>query len=101
MRDAMTDRHSENAASPTRTYIAVWLLLLGLLAATLAVARLELFAQFSVLGSLGIASVKAGLVLVFFMHLKDESRFLKIMLTMALFALTVLIGLLYADVWLR
>ena len=97
----MTNRYSENAASQTRIYIAVWLVLLALLAATLAVARLQLFAQFSVLGSLVIASVKAGLVLAFFMHLKDESRFLKIMLTMALFALTVLMGLLYADVWLR
>lgn len=97
----MINRHSENTASPARTYIAVWLVLLGLLAATIAVARLQLFSQFSVLGSLGIASVKAGLVLVFFMHLKDEGLFLKIMLTMALFALTLLIGLLYADVWLR
>lgn len=97
----MTNRRSENAASPIRTYIAVWLVLMGLLAATLAVARFNLLVQFSVLGSLGIASVKAGLVLAFFMHLKDEGPFLKIMLTMALFALTVLIGLLYADIWLR
>ena len=101
MRDAMTNRYSENAASPARTYIVVWLVLLGLLAATIAVARMQLFAQFSVLGSLVIASVKAGLVLAFFMHLKDEGLFLKIMLTTALFALTVLIGLLYADIWLR
>ncbi len=97
----MTDRYSENAASPARTYIAVWLVLLGLLAATIAVAKLQLLAQFSVLGSLAIAAVKAGLVLAFFMHLKDEGRFLKIMLMTALFALTVLIGLLYADIWLR
>ena len=97
----MTNRLSHNAASKTRTYVAVWLALMVLLAATLAVARLHLLVQFSVLGSLGIASVKAGLVLAFFMHLKNEGLFLKIMLTMALFALTVLIGLLYADIWLR
>ncbi|MRR17757.1 MAG: cytochrome-c oxidase [Deltaproteobacteria bacterium] len=97
----MANRHSHNAASETRTYVAVWLVLMGLLAATVAVARLNLLVQFSVLGSLGIASVKAGLVLLFFMHLKDEGLFLKIMLAMALFALTVLIGLLYADIWMR
>lgn len=97
----MINRHSENTTSPARTYIAVWIVLMGLLAATIAVARLQLFERFSVLGSLGIASVKTGLILTFFMHLKDEGLFLKIMLTMALFALTVLIGLLYADVWLR
>jgi len=97
----MTNRRSENAASQARTYIAVWFVLLGLLAATIAVARLDLLAQFSVLGSLVIASVKAGLVLAFFMHLKDEGPFLKIMLPVALFALTVLVGLLFADIWLR
>ena len=83
------------------TYIVVWLLLLILLAATIATARLRLLAQYSVLGSLVIASVKAGLVLTFFMHLKDESRFLKIMLTLAILALTLLIGLLFTDIWLR
>lgn len=97
----MINHPSENTVAQARIYVAVWIVLLGLLAATIAVARLKLLAQFSVLGSLGIASVKAGLVLAFFMHLKDEGRFLKIMLIMALFALTVLIGLLYADVWLR
>jgi len=97
----MTDRHTENAGSPARTYIAVWLVLLSLLAATLAIARMQLLAQFSVLGALMIASVKAGLVLAFFMHLKDEGRFLKIMLTLAVAALTVLIGLMFADIWLR
>ena len=45
--------------------------------------------------------MKAGLVLAFFMHLKYEGRFLKGMLTVALFALTVLIGLTFVDVWYR
>jgi cytochrome c oxidase subunit IV len=83
------------------TYTAVWLALLILLIATLAVAKLRLLAQFSVLGSLVIASVKAGLVLAFFMHLKYEGKFLKGMLTVALLALTLLIGLTFVDVWLR
>lgn len=97
----MVNRTAENAASHVRTCVAVWFLLLGLLAATIAVSRLQLLAQFSILGSLVIASVKAGLVLAFFMHLKDEGPFLKIMLTLAVAALTVLIGLMFADIWLR
>ena len=48
-----------------------------------------------------IASLKAGLVLAFFMHLKYEGRFLKAILTVTLFALTLLIGLTFADVWYR
>ena len=97
----MEEKYAEDHAVATGTYAAVWLALLILLAATLAVAKLRLLAQFSVLGSLLIASAKAGLVLAFFMHLKYEGRFLKVMLTVALLALTLLIGLTFVDVWLR
>ena len=82
-------------------YTAVWLALLVLVAATVATARLQLLAGYSVLGSMVIASLKAGLVLAFFMHLKYEGRFLKEMLTLAVFALTLLIGLTFVDVWYR
>jgi cytochrome c oxidase subunit 4 len=97
----MREKYADNHIVPTGTYTAVWLALLVLLAATIAVAKLRLLAQFSVLGSLLIASAKAGLVLAFFMHLKYEGRFLKGMLTVALLALTLLIGLTFVDVWLR
>jgi len=86
---------------PDSTYTAVWLVLLVLLAATIAVARLHLLARYSVLGALLIASIKAVLVLSFFMHLKDEGRFLKGMLLLTLSALTILIGLTFVDVWYR
>jgi cytochrome c oxidase subunit 4 len=97
----MKEKYAENHAVTTRTYTGVWLVLLILLASTIAVAKLRLLAQFSTLGSLLIASAKAGLVLAFFMHLKYEGRFLKMMLTVAIAALTVLIGLTFVDVWLR
>lgn len=97
----MNREHSEDHAVSTSVYTAVWAVLLVLLAATIAVARFQLLARFSVLGSLGIASIKAGLVLAIFMHLKYEGRFLKGMLTLAVGALTVLIGLTFVDVWLR
>ncbi len=84
-----------------RTYVFVWVALLALLAATVAVAKGQLLAQYSVLGSLFIASVKAGLVLTFFMHLKYEPRFIKWMLFLALLALTAIIGLTFSDVWYR
>jgi cytochrome c oxidase subunit 4 len=97
----MREKYADNHIVPTGTYTAVWLALLVLLITTIAVAKLRLLAQFSVLGSLLIASAKAGLVLAFFMHLKYEGRFLKGMLTVALLALTLLIGLTFVDVWLR
>jgi cytochrome c oxidase subunit IV len=94
-------KYSENHIVPTGIYTAVWLALLVLLAATIAVAKLQLLARFSVLGSLAIASLKTGLVLAFFMHLKYEGRFIKGMLGLALLALTVLIGMTFVDVWYR
>lgn len=97
----MQESPSQNHVVATGTYTIVWLALLLLLAATIAIAKLQLLARFSVLGSLAIASAKAGLVLAFFMHLKYEGRFLKGMLALALAALTLLIGLTFVDVWYR
>jgi len=95
------DPSAETHIVATRTYAVVWLALLALLAATLAVARLQLMARYSVLGSLLIATAKAGLVLAFFMHLKYEGRFLKGLLLLTLCALTLFIGLTFVDVWYR
>jgi cytochrome c oxidase subunit 4 len=97
----MNEPYAGDHPVTTGTYTAVWLALLLLLSATVAVAKLQLLARFSVLGSMVIASVKAGLVLAFFMHLKEEGRFLKAMLTLTVSALTLLIGLTFIDVWYR
>lgn len=97
----MKDSSAETPIIATRTYAIVWIALLALLAATLAIARLQLLARYSVLGSLLIATAKAGLVLAFFMHLKYEGRFLKGLLLLTLAALALFIGLTFADVWYR
>ncbi len=97
----MSDKPPAAHIVATATYAAVWAALLVLLAATIAVAKLQLLAQYSVLGSLAIATAKAGLVLAFFMHLKYEGRFLKGLLVLALSALSLFIGLTFVDVWYR
>ncbi len=88
-------------ASNYRTYVYVWAALLLLLGMTIAVAKLSLLAQYSVIGSLFIASLKAGLVLVYFMHLKYEGWIVKGMLALALGSLTLIIMLTFSDVWFR
>jgi len=95
------DNHIEEHPVSGGTYTVVWLALLALLATTIIVARSNLLAQYSVLGALAIASLKAILVLFFFMHLKYEGNFLKIMLTLTLCALTILIGMTFIDIWYR
>ncbi|MBF0557670.1 MAG: cytochrome C oxidase subunit IV family protein [Nitrospirae bacterium] len=83
-----------------KTYALIWGLLLLLTAATITVAQMH-FTQYAVLISLVIASVKALLVLAFFMHLRYEGAFLKGVVFLAIIALTAIIGLTFVDVWYR
>jgi cytochrome c oxidase subunit 4 len=85
---------------PSGVYAWVWVALLVLLAATIAVARFH-FTSFSVVINLFISTAKAALVLLFFMHLRYEGTFLKVMLGVALSALTLMIILTFSDVWFR
>src|SRR5512139_2236429 len=99
MKERMRERQVHIVSSST--YILVWLALMALLAATIAVAKGQLLLKYSVLASLLIASVKAILVLAFFMHLKYEGRFLRGVLLIAIGALTITISLTFIDVWYR
>jgi cytochrome c oxidase subunit 4 len=83
-----------------RTFIIVWLALIALTAITVTVARLHL-GRFSTLTALAIASLKAGLVLWFFMHLKYESRLFQWLLLVPIVTLAVIIGLTFFDIWYR
>jgi cytochrome c oxidase subunit 4 len=85
---------------PYGTYVNVWIALMLLLAATIAVAKVA-FSKYSVFANLLIASLKAGLVLFFFMHLKYEKWVLKAMLFMVIATLTAVIALFFADVMFR
>ncbi|MGO9378827.1 MAG: cytochrome C oxidase subunit IV family protein [Dissulfurispiraceae bacterium] len=94
----------ESSQEPTAGYVhyaLIWVVLLALLITTIAVARLSLLANYSVLGSLFIATVKAGLVLTYFMHLKHEGLVVKGMLLLAVAALFFIIALTFVDVWYR
>jgi len=57
--------------------------------------------RFSTLTALVIASIKASLVLWFFMHLKYEKRLFRYMLLVPVATLTVIIGLTFLDIWYR
>ena len=56
-----------------RTYIIVWLTLLVLTAATVSVSYMHL-GVFNAVAALMIASVKASLVALYFMHLRYEKE---------------------------
>jgi len=94
----------DTSHEPTAGYVhyaLIWAALVALLVMTIAVARLSLLENYSVLGSLFIATVKAGLVLIYFMHLKHEGWVVKGMLLLAVAALFFIIALTFVDVWYR
>ena len=84
----------------TRNYVIIWIMLLALTGATIIVAGMHL-GRFSTLTALVIASIKASLVLWFFMHLKYEKRLFKFMFLVPVATLTVIIGLTFLDIWFR
>ena len=83
-----------------RTLILVWLGLLTLTALTIRISRLDLGVN-RVWGALAIASVKGGLVIAFFMHMRYESRLLRWLLFLALITLAIFIGFTFFDVLYR
>ncbi len=97
MRD---DTLKTETGSGYRTYILTWLILLGLTAATVAVYYLHLGNAGAVI-ALAIASLKAGLILLFFMHLLQEGRFLQGIFLIPVLLIGLIIGFTFLDVWYR
>jgi len=79
---------------------AVWAALLALTVATVLVTRVDLGAG-KVWAALAIASLKSGLVIAFFMHVKYESRLFRAILFVALVTLATFIGFTFFDVLYR
>jgi len=85
---------------PYIQYVWVWLGLLLLTGLTVMVAGLHL-GKASILGSLGIASVKSALVVTYFMNLRHESRLFRLMILVAVVTLFIIIGLTFTDILFR
>ncbi len=84
-----------------RTPCLVWLALVALLAATVGSALLPL-GMWNAVVNFGIASIKAALVLVFFMHLPQSTRTVWVVAAAGVFWLALLFGLSLADLlWQR
>jgi len=85
---------------PAGLFLMVWAALLVLTGVTVTVAGLHL-GSFSVFTAIAIAAVKASLVLLFFMRLKYEPFFFRVMLFAAVATITVIMALTFADVAFR
>lgn len=82
------------------TYVRTWVVLILLLALNIAVSQV-LVKGITVLLNIVIASSMALLDLIFFMDLRHEGKFLKIVVFMAISVLTLIILFTFSDVWFR
>lgn len=73
-----------------RTYLLIWVALLFLTVVTVAVSRIDL-GSFNTLVAIAIATLKASLVALFFMHLRYDNKFNALVLLCSL----VFIGLFF------
>jgi len=85
---------------PYKTFLIVWVALLLLTGTTIWVAQYNL-GMLNVWVALGIATLKSGLVIAFFMHMKYEQRLFKLALLSALLILAIFIGFTFFDVLYR
>jgi cytochrome c oxidase subunit IV len=82
--------------TPYRTYAWVLIALLTFTFITITVTWIDLSAL-TVFVALAIASVKAGVVLTYFMHLKFESALFRVFVIMVLAIYVLVIGFTLAD----
>lgn len=89
--------HSSAKSSPLKTYFLVWIALLTGTGLTVYAATLDL-APYNAAVALTIATIKATLVALFFMHAYHASeRLTKLVVISTLFFLVLLLGLTMTD----
>ena len=93
------NEHHEHIVS-YKLFAIVWILLLILTGITVAVARVDLGAL-NIWVALAVASVKSGLVVAYFMHMKYEQPLFKLSLIATLAILAIFIGFNFFDVLYR
>lgn len=96
----MEQGSSKHTANMDRTYILTWLALTVLACVSIAVTNINIGIA-GILVALVIASVKAVLILFFFMHLEYESRFFKLAFLLPIMVLLFSIGFTFLDVLYR
>jgi cytochrome c oxidase subunit IV len=85
---------------PVRTYATVFATLLVLTYLTVQIALMDL-GPFNAMAALGIATIKAILVVLFFMHVKYGTKLTRLVLAAGIYWWLILVSLTLADYWTR
>ena len=90
------EHEHEHAPVPESLYVKIWAILLVLTVVTVAVSYLDM-QNVRVLTALMIATVKATLVVLYFMHIRYERPLFGFLIVVVLVTYAVLIGLTFSD----
>jgi high-affinity iron transporter len=94
------DKHHHHPLVPIGVFIKTLLALLVLTVVTVKVSYIDL-GKFNIVANLGIASLKASLVMAFFMGLKYDTVLNRAFILSSFVALAVLIAICASDLWTR
>src|SRR5215467_7762918 len=86
---------------PVRIYITIFMALLAGTALTVTAAFYDFPWQFNTLIALTIATAKATLVVLYFMHVRYSVRLVWVILAAALFWMAIMFALTFSDYWTR
>lgn len=95
-----THNHTEEHHTGLRVYVAVCLALFLLTVVTVYIAKFD-FGDFNIVVAMFIASIKASIVALYFMHLKFEDKLTWIYALYPLFLLFLLIGFTLMETFTR
>jgi cytochrome c oxidase subunit 4 len=82
---------------PVRTYVIIFAALMGLMLLTVIAAFIPGLGNFSVVIALGIATIKALLVILYFMHVKYASPLVKVVVISGFVWFFIALGLTFTD----
>ena len=86
---------------PVKVYLAIFLALLVGTFLTVVAAFYDFPWRFNTVIALTIATIKATLVVLYFMHVRYSSRLVWVIITSALFWLAIMFALTLSDYWTR
>jgi len=90
------EHHEDHHIIGYGTHLVIYFALLLLTGLTVAVARVNL-GELNLWVAMAVASVKAGLVVLYFMHMKFEHKLVQVLFVIALLALFLPYGAVFID----
>ena len=92
----MANHEHEHHLLPARFYFLIWIALVCLTGVTLGVTYLDM-GKWAIFTAILVATTKASLVALYFMHLKYEARIIRVILLVTLASFAVFFILVFTD----